>query len=219
MKITPITNNNMSSKGRVDTKISALLNSYPEQFTKQEALVYKSIKQYPNLTTIYTQAGKIASICANNILKNWEAIMSRFGKSCVLTFETSKKNPEKHYFMIKSDDSDYVENLEILNLPQKIYNDDLRVFDNFTNNLAKINPYEINLKFRTMRKPNLYDFTADSFAAEKEIPFIEDELVKIDKGTTELRNNLKQIKNDKLMRECDNFEHNHEGEKLLLFII
>ena len=182
MKITPITNNDISLKGSVDSKIVKLIGSYSVTLSENSKLAEKFPKELPHLPKIFAGEGMKASKYALNIIKNLETIMSRFGKSCKLTYEVSKKNPALYRFMITSQDSDYVATCGTVALHKRYYEEDLKALDKFTDNLAKTDPYETNLKFRTMRHGDLYDYKADRFVPEKEICFIEDELVSMDNG-------------------------------------
>jgi len=183
MKIAPITNNNISLKGSVDSKVVKLIGSYPVTLNANSKLAEKFPKELPHLPVIFAGECMKASRYALNIIKNLETIMSRFGKSCQLTYETSKKNPALHRFMIKSNDSDYVETCGTIALPKKDYEKDMETLDKFTDKLAKTDPYETNLKFKVMQHPDRNSFIkSDTFAPEKEIAFIEDELVSMNSG-------------------------------------
>ena len=182
MQITPITNNNVSLKGSVDSRVVKLIGSYSETLKRNSELAKKFPKEFPHLPKIFAGEGMKASRYALNIIKNLETIMSRFGKTCSLTYEVSKKNPALHRFMIVSKDSDYVATCGTVVLRKKDYDEDLENLDKFTEKFAKTDPNETNLKFRIMRQGNLYDYKTDNFAPEKQICFIEDELVPMNAG-------------------------------------
>lgn len=182
MKIAPITNNNIKNtnityKGSVSYKVEELANSYSRTLYNNHLQAYIKPNEFRYLPTMFSVFSNDASDRAKCIIDNLKTIMSRYGKSCQLTYETSEKNPNKHIFMIKSSDSDYVQILNTVKLEKEEYETDLDKLNNFTENFANLNPYEINLKFRAMVHPDTSILTkSDSFAPEKEIWFIEDEL-------------------------------------------
>ena len=177
MKITPITNNNISSRGSVNYNINQLLYNYPGTISRQVKLIEQCPQKFTFLPAVLSAIGLDVYTMADNIKHNLEAIMSRFDKSCELVYHASEKNPAKHLFAIKSNNSDHVELCGTVNLEGNSYRKDFGAIDKFINdNLAKINPYEANLKFKTMSR------VWGNFAPEKEIWFIEDELVDMNKG-------------------------------------
>lgn len=177
MKITPITNNNISSRGSVNYNINKLLYNYPSAISRQVKLIEKCPQKFTFLPAVLSAIGLDVYTMADNIKHNLEVIMSRFDKSCELVYQVSEKNPANYLFAIKSNNSDHVEICGTLNLEGKNYRKDFGTIDKFVNdNLAKINPYEANLKFKTMSR------VWGNFAPEKEVWFIEDELVDMNTG-------------------------------------
>ena len=181
MKISPITNSscNISAKGAVSNKVEGLTNYYYQTFSRNYNLVTKKPDKFHYLPIIFSIMGLNSLKFSDSIFKNMKTIMSRFGRTCELTYEVSEKDPSKHLFMISSSNSDHVETIGILKLNKENYDEDFRALNDFTNNeLAMLDPYEVNLKFRTMRHENMAGNS--SFAPERKIWFIEDELTKLD---------------------------------------
>ena len=177
MKVLPIANNNyqknVSYKGTISSNVTKTLNSYSEHYAKLLSYAKTRPEKYPTLISDWEYSFKYNSSYAEAVIKNLKTIMSRFGKSCVLDLHQSKKDPSKHLFVIESKDSSYKHICGEAVLANHI----IANIDKFSKEkLAKINPYEINLKFMQMWQPkSLTD--ADIFEAEKDIWFIKDELV------------------------------------------
>lgn len=219
MKVTPITNNNYpnnnpSCKGYVSNNVTWGLNAYCRKYNRYIELAKTNPYKYSALIDYWENAAENISKYTDNIIQNMKTIMLRFGKSCMLEWHDSKKDPLKQIFTIESDDSDYIHvcgDVQLENIPYS----DLTIVDKFsTGTLAKINPYETNLKFRTMRNHDTY---ADTFAPEKNFWFVEDKLVDAKKGVfknIELTNEkiteiagLKPLK-DKFFNEFCNYTRN-----------
>lgn len=175
MKISPITNNNVVSKGSLSYKIETLTGSYAKALNESHFLANNSSAGFRYLPTLFSLFAIDALKRAGIVMGNLKTIMSRYGKTCELTYEVSKKDPSKHLFMIKSCNSDHVEAIGTIKLNKENYNEDFKILSDFTNNkLAMLDPYKVNLKFRTMRHENMAG--GASFAPERKIWFIEDEL-------------------------------------------
>ena len=210
MKVLPIASSNpqknVSHKGTVSNNITKKVNFYSEHYAK--LLSYAKIRpeKYPTLINTWEGSFKYYSDYAERIIKNLKTIMSRFGKSCVLELHQSKKDPTKHLFVIESKDSSYKHICgEVMLADHTLEN-----IDKFSKeNLAKINPYETNLKFMQMWQQKSFT-DADVFEAEKDIWFIENEL-QIAKPT--IKSEGKELTTDeirehyqKLKKEGDEFD-------------
>ena len=182
MKILPIQNNNyqsqnISSKGYVSNEIKHTLRNYAPQYNDVLNKKKKKKDKYPLRIKTFEGYKKDAAQYAENLIKNLETIMSRFGKSCVLNWYSSKINPAVKRFVIESKDSNYKHICGDVTIKNMDYGDDFTAIDNFSrSNLAKINPYETNLKFMQMYAPKSIT-DADNFSAEKDIWFISEELI------------------------------------------
>lgn len=179
MKVLPITNGgfqngDLSCKGFVSGNVKYGLNSYVRNFSNAIEHAETNPVKYSNLINFFICRSEFAKKYAAIIIKNMETVMSRFGRSCELEWHSSKKEPLKQIFTIESTDSYYKHICGELIL-QNLYAQDLAAINTFTNEtLAKINPYETNLKFKIMSNHDNY---ADNFAPEKEFWFPEDNLV------------------------------------------
>ena len=216
MKIAPITNNNISMKGSVSNKVVELLDSYPKQFTKQMKIAEKSTQKYMYLPVIFAAMGLKSYKYVENIMHNLKAIMSRFDRDCKLTFQVNDENPAEHLFMITNDSSDYVELCGKVNLEKKQYDKDFNEINNFVNtNLAKINPYEANLKFKTMSR-----IADKNYPPELRYWFLENVMVDMNDGVPEqLDLKGKKVTYMELFDEVGKFEKEYKKDDLLLFKI
>ena len=180
MKITPITNNkNLSVKGCVSDNIIYGMNAYYRNFQRHIELAEANPVKYENLIKFWKSNTDYVSKFTNNIIKNMQIIMSRFGKSCVLDWHSSKKDPMKQLFVIESNNSVYKKICGEISLKNNPFQD-LATIDKFTvNTLAEIDPYETNLKFKIMEKPNIIP---DTFESENEFWFPNDKLVEARPG-------------------------------------
>ena len=219
-------NKNISYKGYVGNTVINDMAKCTKSLEYRLNLAKTNPQKYPTIINFLESRIAYSSNYAQNIIKNMNTIMSRFGKSCELTLKQSKKYPDKKLFVIESKDSDYK---HICGEIEYRYNADaLKIVDEFsTENLAKINPYETNVKFMEMWEPHevtsseiasckenhsLPQDFADTFAAEKEIWFIEDELIN---ASDRAEDNSVKIKvagwddikefSDKLKKENDDF--------------
>lgn len=215
MKILPIQNNNyqnknVSSKGYVSGEIKRTLRNYAQKYDDGLNLMYTKKDKYPLSIELFKFYKRNASQYAENLIKNLETIMSRFGKSCVLNWYSSEKNPELKRFVIESKDSNYKHICGDITIGGLDYANDFNKIDAFSDNLAKINPYETNLKFMQMWAPKSIT-DADNFPAEKDIWFISDKLIpakpsyKNETGTGMSWEDLKKFTQD-LQKENDEFK-------------
>ena len=166
MKVLPITNNNVSHKGYVGKNTTAKLNAISDAAGKY---AQKYGEQYPIHREVYETFGKQA----NNILENMKKIMLNFGKTCCLDYIPKDEISTEALFVITSPDSGYAK------VVGNAHYHSLYDLASIQEKLLKIDPDETNVKFRTMRYPNMYDYKSDSFAPEKRIWFIEKELAPI----------------------------------------
>ena len=142
-------------------------------------------------TTIYEDNSHMKEIAlylsdrVSNILKNMQAIMLNFGKTCKLDFIEHKDDNSSSkdvLFVITSEDSDYAEVVGGVQLSNDICLQNMIELENVVQHLSKLNPDETNVNFRIMKRHGIYDHRGDSFAPEKRIWFLEDRL-KITSGT------------------------------------
>lgn len=182
MKILPIQNNNyqsqnISSKGYVSNEIKHTLRNYAQKYDDGLNLMYMKKDKYPLRIKMFEGYKKDAAQYAENLIKNLRTIMSMFGKSCVLNWYSSETIPNVKRFVIESKDSNYKHICGDVTIKDLDYGDDFTAIDNFSRSkLAKINPYETNLKFMQMYAPKSIT-DADNFSAEKDIWFISDKLI------------------------------------------
>lgn len=171
MKIAPITNNNIqnksiSSKGSVGPKTTSMLNNISASLTKAAELENPECKH-----VALTLAKEV-----DTLLNDMKKIMLNFGKTCVLDYIPSEKNPQEKLFVITSKDSDYAKVVSNVVTSEKFYGHDMSSLTEFIREkLLKVDPDETNFRFRMMRHPNLYDYQGDSFAPEQRTWFVNKE--------------------------------------------
>ena len=170
MKISPITNygqNSINCKGNV----------HPETVKQLERLTGSIVEQI-KLTDMNDQITRNFMIgCIKRsryILTNLGIIMQRLGKSCSLELKKSEKS-DLHRFFITSPNSNYKHICGDVHLDESSPKSSLFNLEEFVDKFSKINPYEINFRFKISRK----DKYMDSFAPEQDYDFIEDKLLKL----------------------------------------
>lgn len=172
MKILPITTNNnynkpIVSKGCVSAQIEDMISGMAHSC--RENVQYHSLFNR-DAASNYLKYAEVAE----NVLYNLKTIMLQYTPGSVLRAKQSAKYPQKLRFYISENASNYK---RIIGDFYKDKNDsigNIQRMAEFTDKLAKENPYETNLKFRMNAKQEYSK--ADCFAPEKESIIIEDEL-------------------------------------------
>jgi len=169
MKILPITNNNNTFHGSLSNKTGNLVLGMGSHFNNSF-----------NGTSIVTQRYALAMRMAL-VYDNLHTIMERCAHGAELTFE--KLNNGIHRFFIQHPESNYKYMVSDILLSERHNKaEDVDKIEDMVNVLSKVNPFELNLKFKLQSKPNALD---SSFVPDKSYVNIEDRLVVPDKKELE----------------------------------
>lgn len=172
MKILPITANNNYNKPIVS---KGCVSAHVEDMIKGMAHSCRENVQYHSLFNRDAASNYLKyAEAAENVLYNLETIMLQYSKGSVLRARQSAKYPQKLRFYISENASNYK---HIIGDFYKDKNDsvgNIKRLVEFTDKLAKENPYETNLKFKMFEKEQ--NKGVEKFLPEKESIIIEDEL-------------------------------------------
>jgi len=168
MKISAITpysqnqNYKINTKGKLSGDAQLMVEDICYNFIDK-------LKKTPNESTIKRAFFDQYVKRTKNMIENLKTIMLRFPQTAVLDFQASKQGFNRFY--IHSPESSYKYIVGDIKPESKFK--DIENLEKITDKLAKVNPYETNLKFKMFK----HEFAKDSFAPEKDIILIEDALV------------------------------------------
>ena len=189
MKILPITNNDGTFKGHLNQQTGNLILEASSHFSNN---IVKTSKGIENFSLAMRMSFIYSNLCT---------IMERFAHSAKLSF-IKLKNSNTHRFFIEHQGSHYKYVVSDVSLSE-MHNqaNDVDKLETLVNDLAKVNPFEVNNKFLLQRKPGtiFYDFEPDKSYVD-----IEDRLVIPDK------NAMKEKSAGELMTYFNNLDKNKD---------
>ena len=166
MKVIPITNNDRTFKGHLNQQTGNLILGASSHFSNN---IVKTSKGLEN----FSLAMRMSFIYSNLL-----PIMERFAHSAELSF-VKLKNSSIHRFFIEDRGSNYKYIASDISLSEKCnQTNDVDALETLVSDLAKVNPFEVNSKFKLQRKPNTFDY---SFEPDKSYVDIENRLIIPDK--------------------------------------